>query len=124
MSEPEHENSLEGLVASLRSGGHGLPEAGMPHDHHGGAHAEPGASTTLRTVVHGGHEIRIETTYRITIDGAPLVGHVEVLDNGRVHYHGLPNYAVASTVELMRLVLEHFGTEPPGEDELGDGATR
>lgn len=63
--------------------------------------------------------IRIETRYRITIDGRPLEGHLEVLDNGAVHYHGLPNYSVQSAIDLMRLVINHFGTEPPARDELG-----
>lgn len=124
MNESEYDNSLEALVAGLWSGGHGWPEAGTPDHHDGGGHPEAGVSRTVRAVVHAGHEIRIETTYRITIDGAPLVGHVEVLDNGRVHYHGLPNYAVSSTVDLIRLVLDHFGTEPPGPDELGEDTAR
>jgi hypothetical protein len=42
-----------------------------------------------------------------------------VLDNGAVHYHGLPQYAVPSAVELMKRVIDYFGTEPPAVDELG-----
>jgi len=114
MARPETDLSLDALTSSLRSGGAGWPDQ---HAHHPD-HAE-GESTTVRTTSYDGHEIRIETTYRITVDGKPLPGHVEVLSNGRVHYHGLPNYAVASTVELARLVVSHFGTTPPGPDELG-----
>ncbi|MDP9239131.1 MAG: hypothetical protein M3O55_00595 [Actinomycetota bacterium] len=118
---------LGGLLNSLRQGGQGLPTAygqGMQGEqaghHHGGHdHGDPGAATSVREATHDGHRIRIETTYKITIDGKPLEGHMEVLDNGSVHYHGLPNYAVPSAVDLVKLVIDHFGTEPPGVDELG-----
>lgn len=89
------------------------------HDGTGGDHG-PSGSASVRALSVDGHEVRIETTYRITVDGQPFVGHLEVLDDGRVHYHGLPNYAVTSMVDLMRLVVEHFGTTPPAVDELGE----
>jgi hypothetical protein len=126
-------NSLDDLVAPLRAGGQGLPSVDEPHGEHGtdgghGSHGmhgaaqdEPGVSTSVRTLHHEGHEIGIETRYRITIDGQPFTGHVEVLDDGRVHYHGLPNYAPASMTALMRLVVAHFGTQPPEPDELAEG---
>jgi hypothetical protein len=56
---------------------------------------------------------------RITIDGEEFAGPLEVLDNGAMHYHGLPQYAVPSAVELMKRVIDYFGTEPPAVDELG-----
>ncbi|PZS28441.1 MAG: hypothetical protein DLM59_14645 [Pseudonocardiales bacterium] len=115
------------LLASLRQGGQGLPATRAVHGMHGGHdvhgaldHGAPGTATSVRETTHDGHRIRIETTYTITIDGKPLEGHLEVLDNGSVHYHGLPNYAVPSAVDLVRLVIDHFGTEPPGVDELGE----
>ncbi len=37
-----------------------------------------------------------------------------MLDNGAVHYHGLPPYGVPSAVELMKRVIDYFGTQPPG----------
>ena len=128
MNEPAND-VLEEIGANLGSSGFGDAEASTVHGHHsgtsghhghGGGSGNSGTTTSVRTVMHAGHEIRIETTYRITIDGVPLVGHVEVLDDGRVHYHGLPNYAVPSMVGLMRLVVDHFGTEPPVADELGE----
>jgi len=138
MTPEEQDNSLDELLATLRTGGLRLPGTGGgmhdhgthdhgthdhgTHDHsthdHGAADGEPGVSTGVRTLHHGGHEVRIETRYRITVDGQPFTGHVEVLDDGRVHYHGLPNYAPASMTALMRFVLEHFGTELPEPDEL------
>jgi hypothetical protein len=115
MSTPEQ--GPQSLADRLRAGISGLPPSRGPYeDHHGGGH---GASVTVRTVTHRGHEIRIETTYRITIDGEEFAGPLEVLDNGAVHYHGLPQYAVPSAVELMKRVIDYFGIEPPAEDELG-----
>lgn len=122
MARAEEDVSLQALTGPLRAGGDGWPEPQAGPADHGGLHPghdAAGVSTTVRTTSYEGHEIRVETTYRISVDGRPLPGHVEVLANGRVHYHGLPNYAVASTVELARLVVGHFGTTPPGPDELG-----
>jgi len=53
-------------------------------------------------------------------NGEPLDGGLDVLNNGAVHYHGLPQYAVASALDVLRLVIDHFGTEPPARDELGE----
>ncbi|NUR74118.1 MAG: hypothetical protein HOU81_25195 [Hamadaea sp.] len=107
---------LAEFTAPLRSGGYGLPPGGAAHAHD---HGTNGVSTSVRTAVHNGHEIRIETTYAITIDGKPLQGGLEVLDNGAVHYHGLPQYALPSAIDLCKRVLDYFGTEPPAADELG-----
>lgn len=120
MREDDAPAPLDDLLASLREGGRGLPDPEHT-GHEPGGHGEPGTTTSVREATHDGHEIRIETTYRITVDGRPLIGHLEVLDNGSVHYHGLPNYTVPSAVDMVRLVIDHFGTEPPAEDELGGG---
>ncbi len=109
------------LAAHLREGDWGLPD---PSVHgHGGHHGEGGPAagglTSVRTAYHKGHEVRIETTYNVTIDGRKLDTGIEVLDNGTVHYHGLPQYAVPSAVDLVKRIIDYFGTEPPGEDELG-----
>ena len=91
----------------------------MPADAetHGGH--EGHSATTVRTATHNGHEIRVETTYTVTIDGEPLPGGLEVLDNGSVHYHGLPQYTMASALDMVRRVVDYFGTERPAVDELG-----
>ncbi|MGH3976514.1 MAG: hypothetical protein ACRDS9_24815 [Pseudonocardiaceae bacterium] len=109
------------LLEAAREGGYGLPEATGGHGEHGGhgGHHEPGVTKTVRTATHRGHEIKIETTYQVTIDGEPLKGMLEVLDDGRVHYHGLPQYALPSAMELLRRVIDHFGPKPPVADELG-----
>ncbi|MEU7825720.1 hypothetical protein [Catellatospora sp. NPDC049111] len=106
-----------GFTAALEAGGYGLPDPSTAG--HGHAHGVDGVSTSVRTAVHRGREIRIETTYKITIDGKPLEGGLEVLDNGAVHYHGLPQYALPSAIDMCKRVLDYFGTEPPAVDELG-----
>ncbi len=106
------------LLETAREGGYGLPEA-SGHRGHGG-HQEPGITRTVRTATHQGREIRIETTYKVTIDGEPLEGMLEVLDNGLVHYHGLPQYALPSAMDMLRRVVDYFGFKPPVEDELGE----
>lgn len=108
------------LATSLREGDWGLPGPDL-HGH--GGHDESGPAavgpTSVRTAYHKGHEIRIETTYNVTIDGRKLDTGLEVLDNGTVHYHGLPQYAVPSAVDLIKRIIDYFGTEPPADDELG-----
>jgi hypothetical protein len=47
--------------------------------------------------------------------------HVEVLGDGRVHYHGLPQYALPSAVDMVRRVIDYFGSKPPVKDELNAG---
>lgn len=107
------------LFETAREGGYGLPETGG-HGHGGhGGHHEPGVTRTVRTATHRGREIKIETTYKVTIDGEPLKGMLEVLGDGRVHYHGLPQYALPSAVDMLRRVIDYFGFTPPVEDELG-----
>lgn len=112
------QEGLGELLAGLRRGLDGLPSSQDTYEHHhgGGAHGE---TVTVRTASHRGHEIRVETRYRITVDGQELDGPFEVLDNGAVHYHGLPQYAVPSAMELVKLIIDYFGTEPPADDELG-----
>ncbi|MGH3882835.1 MAG: hypothetical protein ACRDRY_19120 [Pseudonocardiaceae bacterium] len=107
------------LLEAAREGGYGLPETGGHDDHGHGGHHEPGVTRTVRTVTHRGREIKIETTYKVTIDGEPLKGMLEVLDDGRVHYHGLPQYALPSAMDMLRLVVDHFESKPPVTDELG-----
>jgi hypothetical protein len=93
-------------------------EAPVPGGH--GHHGEPGTSTSVREIDHRGHHVRIETTYRITIDGQPLQGHVEVLASGAVHYHRFPQYAPQSALDVVKTVIDTIWEKPAVPDELGD----
>jgi hypothetical protein len=81
----------------------------------------PGGHSSIRTAEHRGHTIEIRTTYDVRIDGEPLEAHMSVSDNGSVHYHGLPNYAEASAVDLMKRVIDSFPDDypPAAEGEHG-----
>ena len=50
-----------------------------------------GPMKILRTESYKGHNIRIETTYKITVDRKAVTGHLDVTNSGQVHYHPLPN---------------------------------
>jgi hypothetical protein len=111
------ESSAEELQAYFLSGEglRGVPA--RPHQH---ASAD-GASTSVREFEYRGHQARIETTYRITIDGQPLLGHVEVLPDGAVHYHPFPQYAPRSAVEVVKAVIDTVWDKPAVPDELAQG---
>jgi hypothetical protein len=84
----------EAFTSHAQPGGHGS------HDH------SDAANTTIREVRHKGHRIRIETTYRITVDGRPVGGHIEVNNAGRVHYHSIPNQEFESAVDMVKRIVD------------------
>lgn len=103
------EHLSEASRSKLRSGdsapghgGHGGPSMG-----HGGPTA-----TSVREVTHKGHEIRIETTYEITVDGKPVGGHVLVGNDGKVHYHSIPNQEFRSAVDMVKRIIDLMPPEP------------
>lgn len=49
----------------------------------------------------------------MTIDGEPLEAHMEVSQNGNVHYHGIPNYTSASAVDVVKQVIDSFPDDYP-----------
>ncbi|MFL6130280.1 MAG: hypothetical protein ACJ73E_14600 [Mycobacteriales bacterium] len=118
--DERYEGSAEGLASYFLSG-EGLRHIErhievQTHDHGAG----DGTSTSVREFEHRGHRARIETTYRITIDGQPLVGHVEVLPSGQVHYHRFPQYAPPSAVDVVKAVIDTLWEKPPVRDELAE----
>jgi hypothetical protein len=66
-----------------------------------------------------GHQIRVETTYRITVDGAPVTGHVTVGNDGQVHYHAIPNQQFESAVDMVKRVIDL--TPPDSWADTGEG---
>lgn len=73
---------------------------------------------TVREDDYRGHHIVIYTTYRIEVDGHPVTGHLGVTNDGRVHYHAVPNLSFPSAIDLVRRLIDTF----PDEFERGDGA--
>jgi hypothetical protein len=100
----------EGVAASVRNR---QPEKIARHG---------GPSVTERVVDHNGHQIVIRTTYEVTVDGEDLGGHLDVGHDGRLHYHGLPNYVSGSAVDLVAAVVDAFPDDFPRRSayEKGD----
>jgi hypothetical protein len=80
----------------------------QPHEH-------PGVS--VREVQYRGHVIRVETSYRITVDGRPVTGHVIVGTDGRVHYHSIPNQQFESAVDMVKRIIDLTPPDRPRADE-------
>jgi hypothetical protein len=88
-------------------------DAGASHHHaHDDATASHAHGAGARRFTHRGHEVTIVTHYQVTIDGEPWDQHVGVLDDGSVVYHGLPQYAVPSAVDLIRAVIDYEEDAP------------
>ena len=80
-----------------------------------GLPAEAHHHTSVRTFEHQGRQVSIETRYRIVIDGVEFPDPVEVGLDGTVHYHGLPQYAPLSAVDLVKSIIDRATDEavPP-----------
>jgi hypothetical protein len=103
---------LDRMLEPLRSGVIDIAGGIEPlaHDHGGDD------SLSVRTAEHAGHSIRVETRYRVFIDGVLFPDPIHVNDDGTVHYHGLPQYSLPSALELCKLIAAHIpegGLPPP-----------
>lgn len=89
------------------------PDAGSGHGGggHGGSGQGEHTTTSVREASHKGRKIRIETTYSITVDGEPIGGHVMVEDDGKVHYHSIPNQEFRSAIDMVKRLIDLI---PPG----------
>jgi hypothetical protein len=105
---------LDKLAANFAAGGYeaeggALEEARATAAHqHGqdGPDATHAHGDAVRRFTHRGHEVEIATHYEVTIDGRRWDQHLGVLNDGSVIYHGLPQYAVPSAVDLIRTVID------------------
>src|SRR5215218_3782378 len=107
--ELEQAATSEELAAAVDKYGDALQ-----HLHHG----HDGPVESVREVTYKGHHIRVVTTYRIEVDGAPVTGHLLVNNEGRVHYHAIPNQEFASAVDLVKRIVDLAPEEfsGPGDD--------
>lgn len=119
---------LDQLLHSFISGGYradGVEQAdgGTDHDSHGGhGHGGHGGSS-VRVFEHRGHRVEIVTKYEVTIDGEHWDQPMEVLEDGSVVYHGLPQYLVPSAVDMVRAVID-YSHEAPEEIRAAVRAAR
>lgn len=102
-----------GTLAAPLGKGEVQPPDGYVPAHHG--HGD--SATSIRRATHCGREIEIHTTYKILVDGEPVREHIVALEDGTIHYHGLPNYSFPSAVEMARRIVER-SLVPRPKDEL------
>ena len=98
------------ILAGLRNHASELLEAGRAHQH--------GQAGSVRTAEFRGHQIRIRTTYEVSVDGRPFPIEANVDNAGRVHYHGLPTRNFSSAVDLVADAIDAF---PDDFAEAGSG---
>jgi hypothetical protein len=65
-------------------------------------------ATSVRELTHNGHAVRIITTYRVEVDGAPAGMHLSVDEDGQVYSHATPFVTYASAVDLMKEVMDAY----------------
>jgi hypothetical protein len=71
-------------------------------------HHRHAAAPSVREADYKGHHITVQTTYDIRVDGVPVTGHLGVTNDGRVHYHPVPNVSFASAVDLVKQLIDVF----------------
>jgi hypothetical protein len=79
-------------------------------------------SDSIREADYKGHHIEIRTTYEIEVDGVPITGHLGVDNEGRVHYHPVPNASFASAVDLVKQLIDSFPDDFPAGGAAGSRA--
>jgi hypothetical protein len=55
-----------------------------------------------------GHHIVVRTRYEIEVDGRQVTGHLGVTNDGRVHYHAVPNLSFPSAIAMVRRLIDAF----------------
>jgi hypothetical protein len=60
-----------------------------------------------------GHHIVVRTRYAIEVDGRPVTGHLGVTNDGRVHYHAVPNLSFPSAIAMVRRLIDAFPDDFP-----------
>jgi len=107
-SSAEPVEELDALIRGFVESGYAPAGAEVEDDQspaHGHAHGH-GAEGNVRQFQYRGHEVEIVTRYEVAIDGEPWEGQMVVRIDGTVTYHGLPQYAVPSAVDLLRGVID------------------
>ena len=69
-------------------------------------HKHGDSFTTTRETTYRDRKIKIETTYKIIIDRTPVMAHIDVLNNGAVRCHALPNYSFRSALGVAKKLVD------------------
>lgn len=105
------------LVNPIKSGKLPLPDGYQMPSKHG----HQRSFKTVRKATYRRSDIRVETTYKITIDGQPLQRHTMVLDDGTVHCHDFPNYSFPSAMDMVRKIIDSMIEFAAPANELKQG---
>jgi hypothetical protein len=105
---------LEEFVANdYAPDGADIEDGGGEHAGHGHEHVHGhGAEGSVREFDYRGHTVRIVTRYEVTIDGEEWVRPMQVLLDGSVVTHDLPQYRVPSAVDLIEAVIDQTYEAP------------
>ena len=91
----------------------------LPQDYSIPAHkAHKSSFKTTRKSEYRAKSIKIETTYKISIDDEPLLSHTMVMDDGSVHCHDFPNYSFPSAVDMAKKIIDADIDFVAPDDEL------
>ncbi|MCA1671281.1 MAG: hypothetical protein LC799_03435 [Actinobacteria bacterium] len=77
---------------------------------------------SVREETYKGHRIKVVTTYEIAIDGQPVTGHLNIDNNGSVHYHAIPNQEFPSMIGMVKRIIDlsiDLGTIDSGGHDHG-----
>ncbi len=76
---------------------------------------------TIREDDYKGHHIVVRTRYEIEVDGKSVTGHMALTNDGRVHYHAVPNVSFPSAITLVRQLIDVFPDDFPADGSSDDG---
>lgn len=111
---PDHLDELRDRFVARSYAPYGIElgdHDGDGHDAHDHGHPHE-AGPSVREFEYRGHSVRIVTTYEVTIDGEPWTGPMQVLPDGNVVSHYLPQYLVPSAVDLVCAVIDQTYEAP------------
>lgn len=107
MSHTEHNNHTTDLISDtyklLKDG----KPVGMDHGH------QNDTIESIREDDYKGHHIKIQTSYKITIDNKPIKGHITVDNKGRLHTHAMPTYMFNSAVDMIKKLIDNCPSDFP-----------
>ena len=67
-----------------------------------------GKAQSVREADYHGHHIVVRTSYDIEVDGRMVMGHMGVTNDGKVHYHPVPNMAFVSAIDMVKKLIDIF----------------
>jgi hypothetical protein len=110
----EGSDRLDALLERFVGSGYAPEGAEIEQGDHGGhgSHHGHGGEPSVREIDYRGHRIRVVTRYEVTIDGEPWERPLEVMPDGNVVSHDLPQYVVPSALDLIRAVVDQSYEAP------------